>query len=323
MARRSVRRLDPLTTFSTGVQGVAETRSPRDGVPAEDGGSTRRMTNLTRATLVLAVGLTFTAFLQLYVLTADTDRWFAWTIDEPLSAATLGAFYVASTVTVLLSLRHREWVLGRVSFPSVATFVWGTLLVTLLHVDKFHFSDGPTSARIAAWGWLVVYVVDPLLLTAVWIHQIRRPGTDPPRQQPLSTGYRGLLVGWGVASAVLGVSLFLRPTWVADWWPWAITPLTARAMAVWVLSLAVLFFTMLYENDADRTRPGSAASIVLAVLLVVGLLRYWDHASPDSARWLYLLAVLALGLVAVPDRFRVSRRGTDHSSGPHGEGRQD
>ncbi len=262
---------------------------------------------MTQATLALAVVLTLTASFQLYVLTEDTNRWFAWTIAEPLSAALLGAFYATSAVLVLLSLRRREWVMARVSIPSVLTFTWGTLLVTLLHADKFHFSQGATSARIAAWGWLVVYVLDPLLLTAVWILQSRQPGIDRPRQRPLSTAYRGLLVGLGVVSAFIGVSLFVWPTWAADWWPWAITPLTGRAMAAWILSLAVLFVTMRYEDDADRTRPASGAAIILSALFAVALLRYRDHVSPDSALWLCLLAAAALALLSVPDRWRTAR----------------
>ncbi len=280
-------------------------------MPGPEGGPddepVRPTTTMTRATLVLAVVLTMTASFQLYVLSEDTDRWFAWTIDEPLSAAVLGAFYATSSVLVLLSLRRREWVMARVSIPSVLVFTWGTLLVTLLHADKFHFSEGPTSARIAAWGWLAVYVFDPLLLTAVWILQSRRSGNDRPRQRPLSPGYRGLLVGLAVVSAFLGLSLSFWPTWTADWWPWAITPLTARAMAAWIVALAVLFLTMLYENDADRTRPASGAAIVLAGLFAVALVRYRDHVSPDSALWLCLLAVVALALLALPDRWRATR----------------
>ena len=78
-------------------------------------------------------------------------------------------------------------------------------------------------------------------------------------------------------------------------------------MAAWIVALAVLFLTMLYENDADRTRPASGAAIVLAGLFAVALLRYRDHVSPDSALWLCMLAVVALALLAVPDRWRAAR----------------
>ena len=57
----------------------------------EGAGGTRLTTPLMRATLVVAVLLTFTAFVQLYLFSGDTDRWFAWTIAEPLTAAVLGS----------------------------------------------------------------------------------------------------------------------------------------------------------------------------------------------------------------------------------------
>ena len=270
---------------------------------ADDVGPARPTTRLTRATLVLAAVLTTTAFVQLYVFSTETDRWFAWTIDEPMSAAVLGSFYLTSTVTVLFSLRPREWALARIAFPSIVVFIWGTLLVTVLHWDKFHFDDGPTSAKIAAWAWLVVYVVDPVLVTVVWIVQARRPGPDPPAQRPLPAPYRGLLMAGTAAFTFLGAVLFLAPDWTADWWPWAITPLTARAMACWILALAVLFVTMLHDDDVDRVRPGSAPFVVLALLLLGALVRFWDHLS-GAGRWVYLVGLVGLALVSMPTRFR-------------------
>ena len=50
--------------------------------------------------LVLSVGL------SLYLLSQKTDTYFSWTINPPLTAAFLGAGYLASFLTELLAARE-------------------------------------------------------------------------------------------------------------------------------------------------------------------------------------------------------------------------
>ncbi len=50
--------------------------------------------------LVLGVGVVFVtgAGVQLYVLSDQTDRFFAWTIADPLSGRAIGGFYLTAAV---------------------------------------------------------------------------------------------------------------------------------------------------------------------------------------------------------------------------------
>ena len=111
---------------------------------------------LSAATVLVAL-----AGFQLFVLSAKTDRWFAWTIGEPLSAATLGALYWASLVTVRFAMRERTWATARGPLLGVQAFTAMTLAATLLHLGTFHLTGGRATAVIAGWAWLVVYVVEP------------------------------------------------------------------------------------------------------------------------------------------------------------------
>jgi hypothetical protein len=155
--------------------------------------------------------------------------------------------------------------------PGVLVFLWATLLTTLLHLGKFHFSSPDRFAKGAAWLWLIIYAADPVLVSVALAFQLRARGTDPPRAAPLPDWYRSLLVLQSLVTLTVGVMLFAAPAWAAGWWPWALTPLTARAMASWLLGLGVVLATAFFENDWARIRAATAAYAVLGILQLVAL----------------------------------------------------
>lgn len=63
--------------------------------------------------LVLAVGI------SLYLLSGTTNVYFSWTINPPLTAAFLGAGYLASTLLELLSAREKVWARARPAVSGV------------------------------------------------------------------------------------------------------------------------------------------------------------------------------------------------------------
>lgn len=240
----------------------------------------RRTTTGMRAILWIGAGFVAAAGLNEYLLSAQTDRYFAWTIALPLTAAFLGGFYLTALGMAVISARQREWSRARVGIPGVAAFLWLTLLATLLHLDLFHLHTGPATARAAAWAWLAIYILDPIALTTLWILQTRIPGPDRPRTDVLPTWYRGLIGVEGGVAVVVGVCLFVAPSTAVHLWPWPLTPLTAQAVAAWLVGYGGVLLTMIYENDWERVRPALAPSVVLFVLQVVALIRY-----PDVVNW--------------------------------------
>ena len=56
-----------------------------------------------------AAALVFASAVSLSFLSEQTDRFFAWTINPPLTAAFLGAGYAAITLVLLIALLDREW----------------------------------------------------------------------------------------------------------------------------------------------------------------------------------------------------------------------
>jgi hypothetical protein len=276
--------------------------------PGREGGY-RRTTTSMRAILWIGAGFVAAAGLNEYLLSSQTDRYFAWTIKLPLTAAFLGGFYLTALVMAVLSARQREWSRARVGIPGVCAFLWLTLVATLLHLDLFHLHAGPGTARAAAWAWLVIYIADPIALTTFWILQVRATGTDRPRTRLLPSWYRGLLGVEGIVGVAVGVCLFVAPSTATHLWPWPLTPLTAQAVAAWLIGYGGVLLTMIVENDWDRVRPALGPSVALFVLQVVALLRFphvVDWSSPSA--WGFLLALVGALVVGAAGWFPAQRR---------------
>jgi hypothetical protein len=250
--------------------------------------------------------LVFVAGVQLFVLSEETNRFFAWTIMPPLTAAFLGACYWASVPLVFFSSRMFTWAQARLAVPGVFVFTTLTTIATLLHADRFHFTSPELFPRLAAWIWLAIYVSVPPWLMVVTYWQRRKPGNDPRRRFPLPTWLRGLLIAQGVILTLYGILLFVAPA--APGWPWPLSPLTGRATAAWLVGVGVIALHMVWENDAPRVWTGMVGFLLLGVLQLIALLRY-----PESVGWgtavatVYVLFVASLLLAGASGVFLTRR----------------
>jgi hypothetical protein len=307
----------------TGIGADADVQAD-DGDAKETAGSTgataaghaevRRLSRATRGLLVGFVLLTALATNQLYVLSAHTDAYFAWTIRPPLTAAFLGAGYAAGLVLVLLGLRARAWVEARIAVVTVAVFSMLTLVATVLHRDRFHFSAKGDIARFAAWFWLGIYIVVPLALAVLIVLHQRRPGIDPPRRDPVPLWLAGAFGVQGLIMLAVGVTMFAVPSTATTLWPWTLTPLTARAVSAWLIAFGVAAVLTLVERDLSRLAAGAVAYTVFGVLELIALLRFGDVGRWDSTAGIVYLVVLisvvpvgAVGCWLVADRARRRR----------------
>jgi hypothetical protein len=254
---------------------------------------------LTRGWLNFATAVEIIAVLQLYLFSEQTDKYFAWTIQNPLSAAFLGAGFGAGFILVFLYRNERLWANARVALPGVLAFTLITLAATLLHIDKFHiYTSQNPSAVFFSWVWLIIYLLGPLVqIAAIW-QQIRAAGGDPPRTRPLPTW---LIVSLGIHAAVMlliGIPLFIVPEAISPLWPWALTPLTARAVSAWLIGIGLILAHALWENDWRRIRGGALAFAVYCALLIFALVRYPGQIISNASFWAYLFLIvtgLALG----------------------------
>jgi hypothetical protein len=141
----------------------------------------------------------------LVLLTTETARFFAWTIDPPMTAAFLGANYWSSALLAILASREDLWANGRIAVSVALAFAPLTTLATLIHLDKFHLDT------FFGWFWVVAYSIYPPQLIYFLVKQVRAPGTDPPRERPLPMWVRAILGAHAVIMIPLAVAQFVAP----------------------------------------------------------------------------------------------------------------
>jgi hypothetical protein len=253
-----------------------------------------------RLLLLVAGGLVFLAGFQLFVLTQQTDRFFAWTIQPSLTAAFLGAGYWASFLLEVLAAREKAWARARIAVPAVFTFTTLTLIATLLHLDRFHFNSPNPIAQTAAYLWLAIYLIVPIGMLVFLLAQLRVPGSDPPRTLALPIW---MVVALGLQGAIMlgtGVALFVAPQLVATIWPWKLTPLTGRAIGAWLIGVGVFAAHMAWENDFTRTKAGMISYTAFAALELLAIGRYPSDLNwANLGTWLYIFLILSVMLVGI------------------------
>jgi hypothetical protein len=247
-----------------------------------------------RRMLLVAGVFVVAAGAQLFVLSEHTDRFFAWTVRPPLTAAFLGAGYWASAILELGSARRGEWARARIAMPAVLCFTTLTLAVTLRHLSRFDLDS------IFGVAWLAVYAAFPVAMAAILIAQVRAAGADRPRATRLLPLTRAVLVVQAAALCAFGMALLIAPAHTAAVWPWALTPLTARAVGAWLIGIAIVAAHMALEDAPERVNVAMLSYAAFAVLQLVAVARY-----PGTPDWTpagaiayigFLVTMLAVGL---------------------------
>ncbi|WP_227464565.1 hypothetical protein [Nocardioides lijunqiniae] len=251
--------------------------------------------------LLVAAGLVFLAGLQLTVFPLRTADWFAWTVQPPMTAVFLGAAYWSSAVLEVAGARAAGWHRARLAVGSVLVFTTLTLVVTLVHLDRFHVGDGhPMSARAVAWGWLVIYAGVPVALAAVGWQEMRRARAEGAAVtgSALPVALRTLLLVLAVLLVGTGVVLLVAPGSASTLWSWQLTPLTARAVGAWLVGLGWAAGHAGLVDEVEAVRPVGLTGVAFVVLQAVALVRYGGDLTGGMAAVGYGVVLLALGVAS-------------------------
>ena len=257
---------------------------------------TRPVTTPMRYILLLASALVFVAGLQLFVLTEHTDRFFAWTIGFPLSAAFLGAGYWAAAILELLSAREQKWVNARPAVPAVWLFTTLTAIATIVHFEVFDLQNA------FALAWILIYFGVPAALGLILLVQLRTPGADPAPERQLPTWLRVWVGMVLVVMVSIGGGLFLAPTAFAGIWPWELTPLLSRAVGAWLIGAGTLKLQIIWENDWRRVRISFLTLLAWGLLILLAVARYRESVTWDAHFGAFLfvfLNIVVIGLYGV------------------------
>ncbi|MGB8644553.1 MAG: hypothetical protein WCF84_04900 [Anaerolineae bacterium] len=260
----------------------------------------KQLTREMRALFYVASILVLIIGIPLFLLSDQTQIFFAWTIKSSLTAAFLGGSYWSAFVLEFLSARERLWVNARPAVHAVFCFTALTLVVTLVHLDKFHL-NAPLFITVAGtWMWLGVYAVVPMIMVVLWVLQSRSPGAAPARNAPLPMWMRGIGALNTAVLLVLGLLLLLLADSMQPLWPWALTALTARAIGAWLIGLGVATGQVVWDNDLRRARAVMTSAIAFGVLQFIALARYGNEINWGAANaWLYAAFLVDFLVVGV------------------------
>jgi hypothetical protein len=258
--------------------------------------------------LRIAGVLVLLAGFQLYILTEHTDTYFAWTIQPFLTAAFLGGGYFSSCLIEFLASRKAVWAEARIAVPAVFTFTTLTLIATLVHIDRFHFSSSSMISQGAAWFWLAIYGMVPPLILLAWFQQYRLAGDSSPRTNKLPLTIRSILLVQGAVMLVWGIGLFAIPEFFAATWPWKLSILTSRAIGAWLIGIGVFAVHSVLENDYGRIKVGLISYLAFGILEIISLLRYPESIIWNSwTVWLYLALILSITLIGLYSTRRLTQ----------------
>jgi len=271
------------------------------------------------------VGLTLLAVAELLVVPGRAAESFAWSIKVPANAAWIGAAFAAGCVLSVVSLRQRRWSEIRIPIATVAVFTALTEVATLVHAHRLHLADGSTAARVAAWVWLLVYLVVPVACLAVLGRQ-ERGASRPPVARPLPRWLAAALAVQGTVFGAAGVVLFVGNLMVhqhspasSSFWPWQLMPISGQVVGAWLIAFAVAAALSILVADLRRLLAATVAYTVFGVLQLLVLVRYTPQAvAGDPRLWGYaafLVSVVVTGacgwwLARAQGAARASREGS-------------
>lgn len=202
-----------------------------------------RIYPITRIISVIVVPFLWLAFLILFFYPDSSGERFAWAIKPHMTAMYLGAGYLGGSWLFINAIFGKRWHRIANGFLPVTTFTWFMLISTFLHWDKF------SHGHLGFILWLVLYVVTPFLVPALWYSNRK---TDLGESEPNDVLIHPTML-WGLRIIAIGSLLyivvgFINPEIVINTWPWTLSTLTARVMCGWIALLGVGAFTMSLEK---------------------------------------------------------------------------
>jgi uncharacterized membrane protein HdeD (DUF308 family) len=225
----------------------------------------RPVTPLLRLILEVFAGLALIAGGLLFIGATHTDRWWPWTIEPPLTATTLGAFYWAAFVLILTAARSRTWARARPAVYPVAVIALLLLVITLVHIDRFDLDS------LFGVFWVVVYALVPPLLGWAIADQLSTGGEDRRGPQRLPKLLRWVLILEGAVLLAAGLLLLISPGTADDVWPWALSPLTSRAIGSFLFGIGVAALIAARDDDPLTFRGAALAYAALGLLELIAL----------------------------------------------------
>jgi peptidoglycan/LPS O-acetylase OafA/YrhL len=274
---------------------MSATASRRDDPALSPGHRDDRVLPATHWAALVVFIILVPAVVVLWGTPSHTHTRWAWTIKPDLTPIFLGAGYGAGTYFFWRTFRARAWHPSSAGVLAASVFAGLMLAATLIHYDRFNHGHAPFLGATAFWGWLIVYIISPFIVFALWW---RNRATDPREPAPgdpvLPSGVLLAARAMGVVAVIVAAVFFLSPSTAIHAWSWKLTPLTARVLASFTAQVGVGALVLSLDRRWSAWRLIVESFFVATALLLVGAIRAW-HAftAHDAKTYLYIAGLIA------------------------------
>jgi hypothetical protein len=236
------------------------------------------------------------AFVNLMSIPDRTGRWFVWTVEPAANARVLGVMYGSACLLGLLGYAARTWPRQRATFVVVAPFAVAATIVTLVTLKPFRAHPWYELAY-----WLLMYSILCVLVPATFAVEERRHGGRLPVEEPFAAAGRAAVAVVSAFLLVAGVGLLFELSYATRLWPFALTPLVARILGVWLGCLGLASAWVVWDGDRRRARALLLSIPPTGVLLALVPLLHRDDLRDGAtgARVAYLLLAGAMAVLPV------------------------
>ena len=254
--------------------------------------TSNRILPLTRVVSLLVLPFLWLAFLILYFYPDLSGERFAWAIQPSLTAMYMGAGYLGGSWLFVNTLLGKRWDRVRGGFLPVTAFTWFMMLATFLHWDRF------SHGRLGFTLWLILYLVTPLLVPAIWLRNHKMDSGEPEQNDVrIAPAIRWILRLIAIAAVTFAVVGFISPNFAIGTWPWVLTPLTARVMCGWVALLGVGALTMSNEMRWSGWKvPLESIAIWHVLVFVAAFINRADFKDSLFNWYTFSVGVMLLGI---------------------------
>jgi hypothetical protein len=264
---------------------------------------------VTRVVAAVIVPALVTAFIMLYLFPARTEQLFAWPVRPEMTSMMLGATYLGGAYFFARVGLAERWHHVSLGILPVAVLCVILGLATWWHWDRF------THDHVSFWLWVLLYFGLPFVLPAVlWLNERSGGRAKTGGEVMLPRSYRVAFAVFGAVLTGVGLVLLVSPATMIDFWPWTLTPLTARVMSAMFTLTGLIGVSIAVDGRWSASRYILQAQLVAVTFFLLAVLRArgeWDWSRAVS--WFFLgglMLVFALvTLVLVQFERRAGRVG--------------
>ncbi len=269
-----------------------------------------RVLPVTRIVAACVVPFLLLAFSVLYLRPDLSGERFAWKIQPSFTAFWIGTGYLGGAWYFASVVRAKHWHEVTLGLPPVCAFVWVMLAATVLHWERFDVHHLPFQL------WLILYVVTPLLIPALWFANRRRDPVRPDAGAAIVPSRVRTAMAWiGGMLVTVALWMFMFPQAAIGVWAWKLTPLTARVMAGWFSLSGVGGLVLATEPRWSAWRVLLQSMMVWLALLTLGIWRAWSEFDLTRPAFAAVIAV-PLSLLGLALLYREQERKAAAAQGP-------